>query len=110
MKNKFSEGSPIEVTVPSGGCTSGLPLKVGLLIGVPVTTQVIGDTVALHMTGVFDLASDTGTAWAVGDLAYWDDTAKVVTKTTTSNQKLGIITAAKLSAATTGRVRIQPVF
>ena len=110
MKNKFSDGSPIDVTVPSGGCTSGAGLKIGALVGIAETTQVSGDTVALHLVGVFDVTSDTGTAWSVGDVVYWDDTAKNFTKTSTSNTKCGVVVAAKTSGATTGRVRLQPVF
>jgi predicted RecA/RadA family phage recombinase len=71
----------------------------------------IGATVAGYGYRRLDVPSDTGAAWAVGDVVYWDDTAKVFTKTTTSNTKAGQVTAAaKLSAATTGRIRLQPAF
>lgn len=110
MKNKFSDGSPLDIIVPAGGCTSGTALLVNGIVGIPETTQLIGDTVALHVTGLFDHASDTGAAWAVGDVLYWDNTAKVFTKTTTSNTKAGQCVLAKLSATATGRIRLQPSF
>lgn len=110
MKNRFSDGSPIDLLVPSGGCTSGLALLVNGIVGIPETTQLAGDTVALHLNGVFDHPSDTGTAWAVGDVLYLDNTAHVFTKTSTSNTKAGQCVLAKASATTTGRIRLQAVF
>ena len=109
-KNKFSEGSPLDLVAPSGGVTSGAAVKIGAIIAIAETTQLVGETFAGHVTGVWDVTSDTGTAWAVGDIVYWDDSAKVFTKTSTSNTKCGIVAGAKLSAATSGRVRLQPVF
>lgn len=110
-KNKFSEGSPLDFVAPSGGVTSGKGFKVGGLIPIAETTQLAGETVAGHVTGVWDVDSDAGAAWtAYTTVIYWDDTAKKFTATSTSNTKCGIAAADKLSAATTGRVRLQPVF
>lgn len=108
MKTRVSDDSPLDFTVPSGGCTSGLGLLIGAIFGIAVTTQVVGDTVALHTEGVFDHPSDTGAAWAVGDILYWDNTAKVLTKTSTSNTKVGYAVATKTSSATTGRICLVP--
>lgn len=108
MKTKFSEGSPIDVTVPSGGCTAGAGLLINGFFCVPVTTAAQGDVVSTHVTGVFDLTSDTGTAWSFGDVLYWDNTNKRLTKTSTSNTKVGQCVADKTSAATTGRIRLIP--
>ena len=107
-QNRLSSGKRLTITCPSGGCTSGLPLKVGAIIGVPQTTQLAGDLVGLDLTGEFTFPSDTGAAWAVGDIVYWDDTAKVFTKTTTSNTKAGVASAVKGSSAATGTVRLYP--
>lgn len=108
--NRFSDGSPVEITVPSGGCVSGKGVLINGVFCIPETTGNVGDTVAAHLVGIWDITSDTGTAWAFGDVIYWDNTAKVATKTTTSNTKIGQCMAAKTSAAVTGRVRIQPAF
>lgn len=109
MKNFVSKGEAIDLVAPYA-VTSGGGMKVGGIIAIAVMDAAIGVTVAGAVTGIFDVPSDTGAAWAVGDVVYWDDTNKVFTKTSTSNTKAGLVTVAKLSAATTGRVRLQPVF
>ena len=110
MKTKISSGEVIDFTAPSGGVTSGLGVLIGTLFLIPVTSNVAGDTVAGHASGVFDHAAEgagSGQAWAVGDDLYWDDTNKRLTKTATSNTKVGKAVAAKVTAATTGRFRLQ---
>lgn len=111
MKTKISNASPLDVTVPSGGCTSGLGLLIGSLFGIAVTTQLVGETVALHTEGVFDHIAEgagSGQAFAVGDAVYWDNTNKRLTKTTTSNTKVGYAAAVKATTDTTARVRLVP--
>jgi predicted RecA/RadA family phage recombinase len=109
MKTFVSKGDALDLVAPYA-VSSGGGMKVGGIIAIAVMDAAIGATVAGLVTGVVDVPSDTGTVWAVGDVVYWDDTAKVFTKTTTSNTKAGQVTAAKLSAATTGRIRLQPAF
>jgi predicted RecA/RadA family phage recombinase len=61
---------------------------------------------------VFDLLAEgaaSGQDFAQGDLVYWDNTAKRCTKTTTSNTKIGAAMAAKVSTATTVRVRLNGI-
>lgn len=108
MNNHRGSGSVLDLVAPSGGVVSGAPVKIGSLLIVPETTAAEGETFAGRITGEYRLASDTGTAWAAGDLLYWDNTAKVLTKTTTSNTKAGVAVAAKLSAATTAIVVLIP--
>lgn len=108
MKTKVSSGSPLDFTVPSGGCTSGVALLIGSCLIIPTTTNLVGDTASGHTEGVFDHASDTGAAWSMGDLLYWDNTNKVFTKTSSGNTKAGYAAAAKLSATATGRIRLVP--
>ena len=107
-QNRLGSGKRLTITCPSGGCTTGLPLKVGSIIGVPQTTQLSGELVDLDLTGEFTFPSDTGAAWAVGDVVYWDDTGKTFTKTSTSNTKAGVASAVKASGAVTGSVRLYP--
>lgn len=113
MKTKVSEGSPLDITAPSGGTTSGVGVLIGTaLFGIAVTTNVQGDTVAIHTEGVFDHVAEgagSGQAWAIGDIVYWDNTNKRLTKTSTDNTKVGVATAAKLTAATMGRFKILPI-
>ena len=59
--------------------------------------------------GVFDLACLSTDTPAVGALIYWDDTNKRCTTTSTANTKIGAATTAKVTGATTVRVRLNGV-
>ncbi|ADK99393.1 DUF2190 family protein [Brevundimonas subvibrioides] len=111
MKTKISSGEVIDFTAPAGGTVSGTGVLLGTdLFLIPVTSNVAGDTVSGHANGVFDHVAEgagSGQAFAVGDPVYWDATNKRITKTTTSNTKVGVAVAAKLTAATTVRFRIK---
>lgn len=111
MKTKISSGEVVNFTAPVGGTTSGLGVKIGSLFLIPVTSNAAGDTVAGHRFGEFDHKAEgagSGQAWAVGDDIYWDDTAKQLTKTATSNTKVGVATVAKATAAVVGRLVLVP--
>src|SRR5687768_5116703 len=109
MKTKISNASPLDITAPTGGTTSGVGVLLGLLFGIAVTTNVVGDTVAIHTEGVFDHtkeAAGSGQAFAVGDAVYWDNTNKRMTKTSTSNKLVGVAVAAALTTDTTVRLKL----
>ena len=108
MQNKFGNGEVITVTSPSGGTTTGVGVLIGSLFGLAVDTSNAGDTIAIETEGEFDHTSDTGTAWAVGDTLYWDNTNKRLTKTSSGNTKVGYCTNVKASGATTGRINLVP--
>lgn len=111
MKNKVSHGNIIEFTAPSGGVTSGVAVKIGAMLAVAVVTAAQGEVVSGDTEGVFDHAAATHAtdqAWAFGDTIYWDDTAKVFTKTSSGNTKAGYAVAAKVSTVASGRLRLVP--
>lgn len=110
MKNYVHEGDALDLVAPVGGVTAGKGVKIGAIIAIAAVTAAAGVTFAGVVRGVIDVDSDTGTAWAPGDIVYWDDTNKVFTKTATSNTKAGLVVSAKLAAAVVGRVCLQPVF
>lgn len=105
MKNMIKDGDITDVVL-AAAIVSGAGLKVGSLFGVAVKSGGIGDTVGIKHTGIFDLAYGVAATAAVGDLIYWDDTAKNVTKTTTSNTKVGVCVKAAGSGDATMRVRL----
>lgn len=75
-------------------------------IGVPMTNIVQNDIGAVKVTGVFEVPAVTGTAFAVGDAVYWNDTSGYVTTTATGNTPAGFAIAPKLAAGTTALVKI----
>jgi predicted RecA/RadA family phage recombinase len=111
MKTKFGNGKVLTVTAPSGGVVSGRGVLIGSIFGIAVVTAAAGETVAIDTAGEFDhtaAGAGSGQAWALGDAVYWDNTAKALTKTSTDNTKVGVATAAKLTAAVEGRFKIIP--
>ena len=110
MSTKFiQEGNVLTLTAPSGGVVSGTPVLIGNLLVIPRTTaaQTLpfdGDTVGVHT-----LPKATGIAWTEGLLLYWDNSAKNVTTTTTSNYRIGVASAVAASGDTTGPVRLNGV-
>lgn len=111
MKTKISSGEVINITAPVGGTTSGVGVKIGSLLVIPVTTNAAGDTVAAHCLGEFDHPAEgaaSGQAWALGDPVYWDNANKRLTRTATDNTLAGVATSAKASTATTGRFLLTP--
>lgn len=111
MKNYVMHGDAIDVTTPVGGLTSGVGALIGAMFGVAKLTTVAGDPNVLLTTGVFDMAKEgagSGQAWAVGDLVYWDNANKRLTKTSAGNTKVGYAVDVALTTATVGRVRLTP--
>jgi predicted RecA/RadA family phage recombinase len=107
MDNFVQKGEALDLTAPYD-VASGGGFKVGAIIAIASSAALSGASVVGNVIGVYDVTSDTGAAWSIGDVVYWDDTNKRFTKTTTSNTKSGVAVAAKTSGATTGRVRLIP--
>lgn len=105
MQNYICEGNLIEI-VAQEAINSGDVVVAGGLIGVAVTSAVIGDTVAVRVAGVFSLAKVAATAINQGDLVYWDATAGNVTKTATDNTQLGYAYLGAQAADTTVMVKL----
>ncbi len=99
------EGGSIDYT-PGGAVAAGDVVVQGDLVGVakrPIAANELG---ALAVDGVFDFAKNTGVAYTVGQILYWDDTANVVTTTASGNKQIGKVARAAASADTSVRVRV----
>lgn len=106
MKNFVQPGEDLTLIAPAGGVTSGLGVKIGQLFVVAKSTAAATEEFVGSATGVFDLAKVSAQAWAVGDLLYWDDTAKLVTAVVADNFKIGAATAIALNPTSTGNVKL----
>lgn len=111
MKNYVQRGDVIPLVAPYA-VASGAGLLVGSIFGVAETTAAISATVEAALTGVFDLAKATGTAWTQGVRIYWDDAAKNCTTNAAAgaNKLIGVATLAAASGDTVGRVRLTAAF
>ena len=65
-----------------------------------------GEVGSLAVDGVFDFNKNTGVAFTVGTILYWDDTNNVVTTTSAGNKSIGKVVRAAASADTTVRMRL----
>ena len=108
-KNFIHDGRRIVCPAPAGGVTSGDFVVIGSMFGVALTTAAAGVNFTLAVGGVWTLPKATG-AVTIGAPVYWDATAKNVTTTVGSNQKIGVAEQAAASADTVMTVRLNTTF
>lgn len=107
MKNYIAPGQSLDQLIaPSGGVVAGTAYLIGGAFVVSNTTTAAGNTFVGARVGIFSLPRATGasTAWVAGDKVYWDNTNKVVTKTSSGNTLIGVAAAAAGDSAATGQV------
>lgn len=105
MKNLLQEGDVITVTAPYA-LTSGGGCLVGSLFGVAVNTAASGAEAQIAMTGVVSIAKTSALAIAQGDKLYWDNTNKVVNKTSSGNTFVGVAVAAAANPSSVVSMRL----
>jgi predicted RecA/RadA family phage recombinase len=101
----IQEGHYIDHT-PVSALASGDVVVQGDLVGVTVRPLAAGEVGSIAVDGVFDLTKNTGVAFTVGTILYWDDTNNVVTTTSAGNKSIGKVVRAAASADTTVRMRL----
>ena len=105
----IQNGDAIDYT-PGADVAAGQVVVLSDLIGIAKTAISANVLGALAVEGVFDVAKEGGAAvtFAIGDLAYWDDTNKfaVTTDGAGANKLLGKAVKAAADADTLVRVRI----
>jgi len=110
MKNFVQPGDILTVTAPYA-LASGDGCLVNTLFGVACGAYGNGVTNAeIKTTGVFDITALTTDVGAVGAAAYWDNTNKRITVTSSGNTKVGVFAGAKANGETTARVRLNGAF
>jgi predicted RecA/RadA family phage recombinase len=100
------EGCSIDYT-PAADVAAGDVVVQGDLVGVAKLDIKANKLGALAVCGVFDFAKNTGAAFTVGTVLYWDDTNNVVsTSSGGGNKQIGKVVRAAAAADTTVRVRM----
>lgn len=101
------QGAAIDYT-PGTDTPAGTVVVQGDLVGVTRVDLKAGQLGALAVEGVFDFPKATGSGndFTVGQLAYWDNTNKVATRTATGNKLIGKVVRAAAEADATVRVRL----
>lgn len=80
-KKQVNEGLTLNM-VATGEISHNEIVTLKSRIGVVTTAAEVGQMVAVHLEGVFIMPAETGTAFAVGQDLFWNDTNKVLTATT----------------------------
>lgn len=106
MKNFIQPGDNLDCIAPSA-LKSGDGFLDGAEFAVASTDAAVGAAVIGVVRGVFTLPS-AAVAITRKTVAYWDNTAKVVTNVATNNTKIGIFQASAAANAATVAVRLVP--
>ena len=104
MKNYVQPGENLTLVAPYARA-SGEGALVGSIFGVASVDVANGAEAVFVTEGVFDLPKASGAVTA-GAKVYWDNTAKVVTTTATSNTLIGAATQAAAGSDATVRVKL----
>ena len=82
-----------------------IPLGVSM-IGIAVNSGLIGEEISVELEKVWTIKAKTADVIAVGDVVYWDDTEKEITKEATDNTYAGRAMSSKASVAGTVEVKL----
>lgn len=105
MTNKYIQPGDVWDHVAAADIANGEVVEFADSIGVALKAIANGATGPVAVQGVFELAKETGVAFAQGDFLYWDASNNRLDKTGT-NIPAGLAAAAAGSAATTARVAL----
>ncbi|RYF54922.1 MAG: DUF2190 family protein [Comamonadaceae bacterium] len=100
MKNFVQIGDVLDYT-PGGAVASGAVVVIGARIGIAVTAIAAGETGALRVKGVVELAKLGTDTPAQGALLYWDAGNSRLTTTAGSNVLAGYAAKAAGNGTTT---------
>lgn len=106
MKNFVQKGDTLPLT-PSAAVASGVGFLFGTSLFGVAANDVAASTLGEFVTeGVVEIAKTSALAIAVGDRLYWDPAAKVVNKTATAQQCVGIAVAAAANPSPTVTMKL----
>lgn len=107
MQNYVESGDNLTLTAPAGGVVSSTPYLIGAaLFVVAAASAAAGDPFVGRRKGIFDLPKAAALAISTGDQLYWDNTNRVLNKTSAGNTLVAIAVADAQAADTTVRAVI----
>lgn len=106
MKNFTQPGAVLTLT-PTAAVNSGIGYLFGQALFGVATNDVAANAAGEFITeGVVDIAKTSALAISVGDRLYWDATNKVVNKTATAQQCVGVAVAAAANPSSTVQMKL----
>lgn len=107
-KTYIQPGHTLTVAAPSGGALSGTGVLIGTLFGIAQHDAVEGAGLEILTAGVVEIGKTAALAIDVGDRLFWDATNKVVNKTATAQQQVGVAVSAAANPSGTVKMLIRP--
>lgn len=98
--NFVQPGNNLSIPAPVG-VTSGTPVITGAIVGIALNTALAGETVDVATVGVWRLPKVAATAFAAGDLVYWNGTLAA-----SAGTKLGVCVTAAAAGESAVNVRL----
>lgn len=106
MKTYKQEGDVLTLA-PGAAVASGIGYLFGVsLFGVAINDVANGAAGEFITEGVVTIGKTSALAIAVGDRVYWDPAGKVVNKTTTAQQCVGIAVEAAINPSATVAIKL----
>ena len=108
MKNFVQRGDVLTLA-PTADVAAGVGYLFGEgIFGVAVADVASGQPGAFIVEGVITLAKTSALAIAVGDRVFWNSANKMVNKTTTAQQCIGVAVEAAANPSPTVAVKLGP--
>lgn len=106
MKNYTQRGDVLTLT-PAADVAAGVGYLFGAgLFGVATSAVANGAAGEFRTEGVVTIAKTSALAISVGDRLFWDATNKVVNKTSTAQQQVGVAVAAAANPSATVSMKL----
>jgi predicted RecA/RadA family phage recombinase len=103
--NFVQPGETLTLAAPAD-VLSGAGVLIGSIFGIAQGDALSGALVDITTEGVWTMPKVSALAIAVGDVLYWDNTAKLVNKTASGNTRIGLAVSAAANPSATVRVRL----
>jgi len=102
------KGDVVTLIAPTGGVTSGVGVLIGQLFS--IATATVAQTLEFEgaVTGVHEIAKTSALAISTGDVLYWDDTNKVVNKTSSAQKEVGWAVSDAANPSSTVYILLNP--
>ena len=112
MANNYLQPGHHLTQVAAAPITSGQLVVIGDCVGVAANAAAIGESVTIHVEGVFEVSKTAGAAWAVGDSLDFDVSTgafhKGMTEAAGDVSNCAVAAAAAAAGATTAAVKRTP--
>jgi predicted RecA/RadA family phage recombinase len=109
MRNFVQNGVNLTLPAPAD-VSSGDGVLVGSIFGIASGDAASGADVDLVTEGVFEMPKTSALAISIGDKVYWDNTGKLVNKTSSGNTYVGVAVTAAANPSATVNVRLNGAF